>query len=54
MGIYLKDTQTLIRIHIYSPVLTAILFTTARVGAAQYPSTDGWLKKLRDTDSVEG
>ena len=46
-GVYLKKMKTLIWKNIFTPMLTAALFTIAKIWKQpKYPSTEEWIKKM--------
>ena len=54
LNIYPKETRTVTRKDILTPMLTAALFTIARTWKQPgYPLTDEWIKKTRNLYAME-
>ena len=54
LGIYLKETNTVTRKNISTPMITAALFTITKIWKQpKCPSGDEWIKQLWDTYTME-
>ena len=54
LGVYLKETKTLIQKIISTPMFTAALFTIATIWKqSKCPSVDEWIKQLQDIYTME-